>query len=50
MNTATINVSRNELCDILLAVNYVKQTVQFNDDATKWDKLADKIKEQLNKE
>lgn len=41
----TVNVTMIELCDLLLACLAAKELA--NDEGKKWDRLHDKLKEQL---
>lgn len=41
----TVNVTRIEICDLLLACLAAKEMA--NDGGKKWDRLHDKLKEQL---
>ena len=43
----TINVTRLEICDLLLACMAAKEL--SNDGGKKWDRLHEKLKEQLEK-
>lgn len=43
----TINITRGEICDLLLACTNAEQSA--NDGGKKWIKLHDKIKMQLDK-
>lgn len=43
--TVTVKITRRELVDLLIACNACSENV--NDPANKWNKLHDKLREQL---